>query len=176
MRSIGAGNQALTLSLPLYISKLLDDDRRKLPWHRLHYRISSADRPALIAEGIISLSEITPDLFEIHVATAGVAREGNRYRSRVLAKHPITNKPAANVLIEGELTLDADDDKSVKIQNSKTTDSDGNAVLEFVVPNRFPEFPQTIRSAGGELHVVGRRGAFVVELRKRSRSISSQKL
>ena len=37
VRPIGAGKQAVTLSFPLYISKLLDDDRRKLPWHRLHY-------------------------------------------------------------------------------------------------------------------------------------------
>jgi hypothetical protein len=163
IRPIGTSNQSLTLSLPFYFSKLEEDDRRKFLWHRLHYRISKEGQSERLAEGLVSLSEITPDLFEIRVATAEVAREATRYRSRIIARHPLTNKPAANVLVEGELTLEADDDKSVKIKDSKNTDSDGNAILEFVVPNRFPQFPHTIRPAGGELHVVGKRGAFVAD-------------
>src|SRR6185369_5699375 len=161
-QSIGTGNQTLSLKLPLYFSKLKDEDRRVL-WHRLHYRVSKEDPTDSIAEGIISLSEITPDLFELRVAAAEYAREGRRYKSRVVVGHPVTHKPAANVRIDGDLTLQDDGDRGLKLHNSKTTDADGYAMLEFEMPKRFPQFPHTLQPAGGELKVVGKRGAFVAE-------------
>jgi hypothetical protein len=162
VQSIGMGDQVLTLTLPLYFSKLKAEDRRFI-WHRLHYRLSKEGQSDSITEGIISLSEITPDLFELRVTTTEMAREGNRYKARVIASHPVTNKPAANVVIDGELTLDEDEDKHLKLHNSTTTNRDGFAVLEFTMPKRFPPFPHTIQPAGGELKVVGKRGAFVAE-------------
>jgi A-macroglobulin TED domain/Alpha-2-macroglobulin family/MG2 domain/Carboxypeptidase regulatory-like domain/A-macroglobulin receptor binding domain/Alpha-2-macroglobulin bait region domain/Macroglobulin domain MG3 len=161
-QSIGTGNQTLSLNLPLYFSKLKAEDRRFL-WHRLHYRVSKEGQTDSITEGIISLSEITPDLFELRVAATEMAREGSRYKARVIASHPVTQKPAANVRIDGELALQEDEDKNLKLHNSKTTDADGIAVLEFPMPKRFPEFPHTTQPAGGELRVVGKRGAFFAE-------------
>lgn len=162
VQSIATGNQALSLTLPLYFSKLKAEDRRLL-FHRLHYRVSKDGQSNSISEGIVSLSEITPDLFELRVAATELAREGSRYTARVIASHPVTHKPAAKVLIEGELTLEDDDDKGLKLHNSKTTDMDGYAMLEFEIPKRFPEFPHTILPAGGELRIVGKRGTFVAE-------------
>jgi len=161
-QSIGTGNQTLSLKLPLYFSKLKDEDRRVL-WHRLHYRVSKEGQADSITEGTISLSEITPDLFELRVAAAEYAREGRRYKARVVAGHPVTHKPAANVRIDGDLTLQDDGDRGLKLHNSKTTDADGYAMLEFEMPKRFPQFPHTLQPAGGELKVVGKRGAFVAE-------------
>ena len=161
-QSIGTGKQTLSLTLPLYFSKLKDEERRVL-WHRLHYRVSKEDQADSITEGIISLSEITPDLFELRVSTAEYAREGRHYKARVFAGHPVTHKPAANVRIDGDLTLQDDGDRGLKLHNAKTTDSDGYAMLEFEMPKRFPQFPHTLQPAGGELKVVGKRGAFVVE-------------
>ena len=162
VHSIGTGDQTLPLTLPLYFSKLKAEDRRFL-WHRLQYRVSKEGQAGSISEGIISISEITPDLFELRVGTPEFAREGRNYKARVLASHPVTHKPAANVLIDAELSLIEDDDKNTKLHNSKTTDANGYVVLEFAMPKRFPQFPHTIHPAGGELKVVGRRGAFVVE-------------
>lgn len=158
VHSIGTGNQTLKLTLPLYFSKLKAEDRRLL-WHRLHYRLSGE---STISEGIVSLSEITPELFDLRVINEEVAREGSRYKARVIASHPVTHKPAANVLIDAELTLE-DGDKSVKLNNTRITDANGYAMLDFAMPKRFPQFPHTIDPAGGELKVVGRRGAFVAE-------------
>ena len=160
--SIATGDQTLKLTLPLYFSKLKAEDSRFL-WHRLHYRVAKESQSDSISEGIISLSEITPDLFELRVIAAAWAREGGTYKGRVIASHPVTQKPASNVLISAELTLEDDDDKSLKLHNSKTTDTNGSAELEFAMPKRFPQFPHTLQPAGGELKVVGKRGAFVAE-------------
>jgi A-macroglobulin TED domain/Alpha-2-macroglobulin family/MG2 domain/Carboxypeptidase regulatory-like domain/A-macroglobulin receptor binding domain/Alpha-2-macroglobulin bait region domain/Macroglobulin domain MG3 len=161
-QSIGTGNQTLSLTLPLYFSKLIGEDRRIL-FHRLHYRVSKESQSVSLAEGIISLSEITPDLFELRVAAAELAREGGRYKARVVARHPVTHKPAPNVLIDAELTLLDDEEHGLKLHNSKPTNSDGYAMLEFEMPKRFPQYPHTTQYAGGELKVVGKRGAFVAE-------------
>ena len=162
VQSIGTGDQTLSFTVPVYFSKLKGEERRYL-WHRLHYRVSKEGQSSPLAEGIISLSEITPDLFELRVAAAELAREGTSYKARVFASHPVSHKPAANVLIDAELKLVDDGDKGLKLHNSKITDADGYAALEFVMPKRFPQFPHTIDPAGGELKIVGRRGAFVVE-------------
>ncbi|HEV8203563.1 MAG TPA: MG2 domain-containing protein, partial [Pyrinomonadaceae bacterium] len=162
VQSIGTGDQTLKLSLPLDFSNFKTDDSHFL-WLRLHYRVSKEGQSDSISQGIISLSEITPDLFELRVANPETAREGSLYRARVFASHPVTHKPAANVVIDGELTLEENDDKNLNLHSSKTTNSDGFAVLEFRMPKRFPQFPHEMRPAGGELKVVGKRGAFVAE-------------
>src|ERR1051325_554918 len=77
VQSIRAGSQLLKLSLPVSISSFKAEDRRQLLWYRLRYRISEEGSPGnTITEGILSLSEIAADLFEIRVATAEVIREG----------------------------------------------------------------------------------------------------
>src|ERR1044072_4846411 len=66
VHSIRTENQTLGLSLPLYFSKLKASDRRFL-WHRLHYRVSTSGQSESLSEGIVSLSEITPELFALPV-------------------------------------------------------------------------------------------------------------
>src|SRR6185295_13401160 len=61
VQSIGTGDQTLKLSLPLDSLKLKADDRSFL-WLRLHYRVRKDGQSDSISQGIISLSEITPDL------------------------------------------------------------------------------------------------------------------
>ncbi|HEY0762671.1 MAG TPA: MG2 domain-containing protein [Pyrinomonadaceae bacterium] len=161
-QSIAIGNRTLTLPIPLQFSKLKKDDRRFI-WHRLRYRLSGENQTGVLAEGIISLSEITPDLFQLRVAASELAREGGRYKARVTATHPVTNKPAANVRIDADLTLQDDGEKSLKLHNTTITDAEGFAMLDFRMPKRFPQFPHTIQPSGGELKVVGRRGAFIAE-------------
>src|SRR5215208_1030960 len=156
VRAVGIGSQLLKLSLPVSLSSLKERDRRELLWRRLRYRLSEDTAPAVtLTEGIVSLSEIAPDLFEIRVATSEVVREGGRYHARVQAYHPTTRQPAADVQI--------DDDKNVKLHASKITDDKGSAALDFVLPQRFPQYPHSTRPAGGEIRIIGRRGGIVAE-------------
>src|SRR6266404_2346235 len=163
---IDRGTQTLHLVLPFDISKLPEKDRRQLLWYRLHYLISNNQAPlGVTAEGIISLSEITPDLFEVRVAAAEMAHEAMRYRARVQAIHPITKKPAEGVRIEAILTLETDDTGSgVKLSAAGITDAKGYSILFFDLPARFPEFPHELRPAGGSIKLTARRGGFTTEL------------
>ena len=52
IQAIERGNQTLTLSLPIYVSKLKEKDRSQLLWYRLHYRLRPEASPTdTIAEG-----------------------------------------------------------------------------------------------------------------------------
>ncbi len=166
IESIGRGKQTLRFSLPFDVAKLSERERRQLLWHRLHYRITAAEAQASVtADGIISLSEITPDLFEVRVAAAEMAHEAMRYQARVQAIHPITRKPAEGVRVDAVLTLETDDDGGgVKIPASGVTDSKGYSILFFDLPARFPEFPHELRPAGGSIKLTARRGGFTTEL------------
>jgi hypothetical protein len=157
-QQITSGNQTLKLALPFSFTTLTDAERRELLWYRLRYRIS---REGTITEGILSLSE-SPDLFELRVVTSELAREGGMYHVRVSATHPVTHKPAVKVAVTGELLLE-DDSRSIKLHAAKTTDSEGYALLDFQLPPHFPQFPHTTQPAGGEVNIVGRRGAIVAE-------------
>lgn len=162
VQSIARGSQTLKLSLPYSLSSPDELERNRVLLYRLHYRLSPEESPAeTLADGIISLSEMTPDIFELEVSAAEMVREKNLYRVRVKATHPITHHPAPNVRVDALVTLEADND--VKLSGSKFTDSKGHALLDFDLPPRFPQFPHHTRSAGGELQVTGTKGAIVVQ-------------
>lgn len=154
-QQISPGNQTLKVYIPFSLSSLTDSERRELLWYRLRYRLNDYT-------GIVSLSN-SPDLFDLRVVTSEMAREGSTYHVRVSARHPITRKPAARVAITGELSLEDDDSRSLKLHAGKTTDSEGYALLDFVLPPRFPQFPHTLQPAGGAVKLVGRRGAVIAE-------------
>ena len=156
-QQISPGNQTLKISLPFSLSSLTDKERRELLWYRLRYRLNDHT-------GIVSISQ-SPDLFDLRIVMSEMAREGSTYHVRVSARHPITNKPAAKVTVTGELLLEDNDNRSLKLHAAKTTDSEGYALFDFVLPPRFPQFPHTTHPAGGEVKLVGRRGAVVAEVK-----------
>lgn len=165
-QAIGAGNQKLRLPLPFYFSNLDEDERNELLWYRLRYRIKEASPAAsTIATGIISFSEITPDIFDLRVATSQVVREKDRLLARVQASHPLTRQPAANVQLDGEIILNVDGDKKTTLRSFKTTDSNGLALLEFVIPPLFPQLRYNVRAEDAQLHVTGKRGGIVAEVK-----------
>lgn len=163
-RSITTGKTTLTFPLDRSFSDLSTLERKQLLWFRLHYRLIAADSNNTLTEGFISLSEITPDLFDLHLVTSDIAREGGRYRARVQASHPANLRPAPNVQLEAELKLEDDQDRTVTLRTTRTTDANGNSVLEFQLPKRFPQFPHTSQPAGGELTVTGQRGGVRAEV------------
>ena len=158
--SIAAGNQKLNLPLPLQFSNLTENERSDLLWYRLRYNIKEGSQAGnSVAAGIISFSEITPDIFDLRVATSEVVREKDRLLARVQASHPLTSRPAANVQIDGEFLLNTESDKKITLRSLKTTDSNGHALLEFAIPPLFPQFPYNVSLDDAELHVLGRKGA-----------------
>ena len=165
VQPIASGRQKLRLSLPFTFSTSDATERNRILLYRLHYRLSSQASPAeTLADGIISLSEITPEFFDLRASAMQPLREGNQYRVRVLAAHPVTQRPAPNVRVEAQVTLDADDKNLVKLSGgSRITDSKGHALFDFELPSHSPDSRRNVRSSGGELHVTGRRGAIVVQ-------------
>ncbi len=162
VQSIKTGSQTVTVLIPNI--SFSEKDQSEMLWYRLRYRISRQEAPtATLTEGIISFSETASDLFDLRIATAQVAREGGRFHARVHASQPMTRRPAANVRVDGELTLEDDGNKSVKLRATKITNSEGYAVFDFTLPPRFPDFPHKHRSDGGEFEVTGQRGNVVAK-------------
>ena len=164
--SILRGKQTLKLTLPFDISQLPATERRQLLWYRLHYRLTSTQAPFTVAaDGIVSLSEIAPDFFDVRVAAAEMAHEAMRYHARVQTTHPLTEKPAQGTRVDAVLVLETDDDGGgVRIPASGVTDSKGYARLFFDLPARFPQFPHEIRPAGGSLKITAQRGGLTAEV------------
>jgi hypothetical protein len=97
---IKEGTATLFIALPFQPSRLKDEERKQLLWYRLRYQIkpkdlsSAAEKPV---EGFISLSGITPDLFEVNVVSSMYAREGMLYRVRVRTAHPLDGHAVGSV-------------------------------------------------------------------------------
>lgn len=153
-QSVATGSQKLRFTLPPFVPDQSHFDRKNLLWYRLRYRaVETVKSGTATRNGIISLSEIMPDLFEVRVATSQIFREGGRYRARVQASHPFTHQPAAGVSITGEITFE--DDDTVKPKASAITDKEGYAFLDFALPLKLA------KNSSGEIHVTGtREGAF----------------
>lgn len=167
VESIEPGARKLQFVLPLDVAKLPEKDRRQLLWYRLHYRLTTGQPSDLITEGFVSLSQVTPDIFEIRVAASEMAREAMRYQARVQAVHPITKKPAPGVRVDAVLTLETDDEgNGIKLPAAGVTDSRGYSLLFFDLPKQFPTFPHELRTAGGSIKVSAQRAGVIAEAEK----------
>src|SRR5439155_21019888 len=102
--------------------------------------------------------------FEVRLTTSEIVHEGGGYFVRIQTIHPITHRPAANVTCDAQVTLADDNERSVELKASGVTDSQGYVVLNFRLPARFPAYPHTLQSDGGEIHVVARRNGLVAEI------------
>jgi uncharacterized protein YfaS (alpha-2-macroglobulin family) len=157
--TIKRGQAALLLPLPLELSGLSAAERNKMLWYRLRYRISELEATeqasARQVEGIVSLSEITPDIFQLNVVAPERAREGTRYRAQVRTVHPVTSRPVKGVSLEAKFGFD--DDALVDLKASGVTDAQGYAAFDF-------DLPRTIKDDTYiDLEVVARRGVLVQE-------------
>lgn len=149
--SIKRGREAYKIILP--VGDLLTVDESEIAWFRLRYRVGKA-------EGLISLSELIKDVFELRVAAAEHVFTGTNYRARVRAIQPFTNLPVKNVKIKGELTLEIDteaDDDEIKLAAKGETDGEGFAVLDFKIP-------ENVRLEDvGDFKITGRKNGIVRE-------------
>lgn len=105
---------------------------------RLRYSFVRNDSPQQ-ARGIVSLSEILPELFELQITAAENVYAGMKLRAHVLAVHPLTKKPIKNVSIKGEVALDlaveTDGEDALKISAKGSTNSEGFVSLDFEIPS-----------------------------------------
>jgi A-macroglobulin TED domain/Alpha-2-macroglobulin family/Carboxypeptidase regulatory-like domain/MG2 domain/A-macroglobulin receptor binding domain/Macroglobulin domain MG3/Type II secretion system (T2SS), protein G len=165
----GANSFSVPLDLPF--SALTESERKEFPWYRLRYRVAPAAEAGGVAalEGVVSLSEAMPDLFELRVVSPSKARGGSTLRARVRTDNPATGRPVRGVSVAGELRLDSDSGgkKPGALKAEGTTDADGFAVLDFRLPAGV-ESDDDI-----DLRVTARRGALVEEA-KASVSVEEQ--
>jgi len=131
--------------------RVAESDVKTMLWNRLRYSLETNGK---ISSGIISLSEIMPDLFELKVTASKEIYAGMRYEARVQAFHPTKNTPIAGVEISAELEIEleteAEEDELTLKANGKT-DDEGYAVLTFEIPAniKFAEDEETEITVSG---------------------------
>ncbi|HSE32251.1 MAG TPA: alpha-2-macroglobulin family protein [Pyrinomonadaceae bacterium] len=134
--TLKGGRQKVQVVLPLKTRDLMADNERDLLWYRLHYRVIPNGPNASPVEGFISLSQITPELFELRVAAPRGVREGTMYQARVHAVHPTTDHPVKGVRIKASATLIDDiTKKNLVLTDTAITDGEGYAIVKFQLPN-----------------------------------------
>jgi len=158
--SIGTGNQVLSLTLPTRTRDFSPDEKADILLYRLRYQLIPELKDANPLAGIISLSQITPDLFDLRVAAIEYVRPGMHYQTTVTALHPVTHKSIPNVDIRGLIKLEDDNSKSeTQITASAKTNSDGIALLDF-------DIPDDIKTDDLKLTVEGTKGLLIVDVEK----------
>ncbi|HUQ32047.1 MAG TPA: MG2 domain-containing protein [Pyrinomonadaceae bacterium] len=159
--TIKRGNSALVIPLPLQLTNLSKSERNEMLWYRLRYQVTplASSEAAGIArvEGIVSLSEITPDIFQVNVTAPEKAREGTRYRAQVRTLHPVTSRPVKGVQVEALMDFDTTGSpEDMKV--SGVTDVNGYASLDFELPRKMAADEDEL-----DLKIVARRGILVEE-------------
>lgn len=123
-------------------------ESKRMLWYRFRYRIITDSPDAGSAtEGIISLSEIAPDLFGLKIAGSPYALGGKPYRLVIYAGHPLKPQPAKGVNINAELKFE--DEQRPLLKASGVTDDDGYAILSFDLPQGIGMRECEIRVTGG---------------------------
>ncbi|HEV8590639.1 MAG TPA: MG2 domain-containing protein, partial [Pyrinomonadaceae bacterium] len=151
--SLRGGKQSIEIHLPL--GDLTQRANEDLAWYRLRYSVGNAG-------GIIAMSQLVRDLFELRIIAADNLMTGTVYRTRIRAVNPFTDAPAIGVAIETHVELDlrGDDDKKLVLTGAGVTDTEGFAVIDFTIP-------ADIRlSDEGEIKVTGRKGGLVREAKE----------
>jgi hypothetical protein len=137
--SLTAGSTKLNIALPPAFAQNENPDRRNLLWYRLRYTITarspSEPSPKPVV-GILSVSEATPEIFELHVAGPAFIKEGGHYAARVRAIHPVTARPVPGVSVQASLDLDTNDGKPL-LTRTAVTDRLGFATLQFTLPDNL---------------------------------------
>lgn len=111
-------------------------------WLRLRYTISAAGEKQT---GIISMSEIMPELYRIRASSSNNIYPGMNYIVRVKTFHPINEEQIIpNVKLDAELKIEVEKAKTgededsendeLKIRATGETDANGVATLEFQIP------------------------------------------
>ncbi|MDX6405428.1 MAG: hypothetical protein QOH70_2883 [Blastocatellia bacterium] len=149
---IKSGANTLNIPIALWVSGKSATDTREVLWYRLRYKVAAATEGQFDPlSGVISLSEITPDIFALHVAAPEKAQQGAAYRLRVRAAQPMTSRAVAGVNVEAEIKFDGNDKDDIVLKQSARTDANGFATLDF-------QIPRGVEDNDGEIKIIARRG------------------
>ncbi|MGH9766045.1 MAG: MG2 domain-containing protein [Blastocatellia bacterium] len=158
MRETSVPSGSSVITIPLIKAGSSDYDDKELPWYRLRYEIAETDlsgkEPDPIS-GLISLSEITPDIFRLLVSAPQEAGKEAKYTIRARTLHPLTGNPVAGVSVEAQLAYEESDDER-SLNSSGVTNSNGEALLEFKLPG-------PLKTEDAEIRVMARRDGFYQE-------------
>ena len=127
---IGAQSAHLALSSPV---DQHGNQVEEVGWYRIGYRIDVND--ATVANGILSIGAITPNLLGLRLAKPQNVKRGAPISIRVLAGNPVTRKPFRGVRLKATLTFEngTGDGKPAKksVVQSGVTNASGEAIFNF---------------------------------------------
>lgn len=125
---IQRGKRAAEFRIPLG-DIASSDYNQDLAWYRLRYRVGEAN-------GVIAMSQLLRDLFELRVFAIDQLLAGMNYRVRVRALNPLSGLPTDRVRIEAalKLSLKSDSGQKLDLRSAGETNRDGIATLDFVIP------------------------------------------
>ena len=127
-RNLRPGSNAVSTSVPrpARVNSTVEDP---LPWYRLRYRFE-ADQNRVLS-GLVALSTIAPDVYELRIAHPDKALPGHLFEVRIHAANPVTRKAIAGVQVRGRMEFDSADKP---IAWAHATNSSGDAVVAFRIP------------------------------------------
>ncbi len=152
LRSASVRSGAQTLEFRLPVGDILAVKSEDIAWYRLRYTIGSAS-------GIMSLSQLIRDLFELRVIAGEHLFSGTTYRVRIRAVQPFTGEPGAGVQVAANVTFGPEGERAGKLTLNGTgvTDRDGFASLDLAIP------ADAKLDDEGTIKVVGRRNGIIRE-------------
>lgn len=153
------GKQIIEFRMPL--AAVNTNENEYIAWYRLRYRIGNAS-------GVVSMSQVIRDFFELRIIASENLLSGMTYRVRVRAFNPFTAQAALGVKVNiaVELDLQGDGDQKLKLNSSGETGADGFAVVDFTIP------AETKLDGDGEITVTGQKNGI---LRKADEDINALK-
>ncbi len=136
------------VSVPLKVSFPESGSNREfLQRLRLRFHLDSgADAPPV--EGVVALSRIAHDFFELSLAAPEAVRPGQRIEIRVRAQNPFSGRPVSGVTVVGRMTPDG------------RPASDGSVTDALGQTSLFIRIPGDLKGREGSLSVEGVFGAF----------------
>ncbi|HRA39479.1 MAG TPA: MG2 domain-containing protein [Pyrinomonadaceae bacterium] len=141
-----------SLSFEMAVTDILSSVKDDIAWYRLHYTVGQAS-------GIISMSQMIDELFELRIIASDNLLTGMSYRVRVRAVNPFTEKPAVGVRVDSTVALElaGEGERKLELKGSAVTDADGFAVVDLAIPTEA-------KLAGeGEITVIGLKNGIVRE-------------
>lgn len=131
--TLAIGSRSVSLSLFPSIDKNIKTSPYFF-WYRLRYIIIStlpSNKEKVFYQGILSVSDIWKDAFELNIVANQFTVDGSLYPVRVLALNPISKKPVTGVNIEAKIKIDRDNEEEQIIKASAKTNQEGQALFQF---------------------------------------------
>jgi len=122
---------------------------------RLCYEVHLSTSPTPAISGILSPYALIPDLFELHFLGLDAVGMGRTYVARVWATRPDSDAPVPGVSLSASFG-DEDDDKAKGMKAEARTNSHGEALLTF----HLPEMPGAPDDEQVDFEIRGSRGSF----------------